>query len=360
MLAQTGAPTAVVNRSIRGFLDGAGEARLLLGLGGPESLVEGRFSEERPSGADLERAGSWIGGGRRAVTADDLDRIVERLSGLGVRGVSLIGGNGTMAFLAAILRCAEARGVELRAVGIPKTIDNDLEGVDHAPGFLSAARYLARTVTDMVRDHAAMAEVETVRIVETMGRDTGWLAIAASYHRHDPEFAADIVLIPELPFSLDGFVNDVARVVAEKGRAFVVVSEGVAPELSASPVKVQNHTRLIHGGISRILAGEVSERLNVSARGEVLGTAQRCNSALACERDRAEAEELGRVAARWLSDPSAPSGVMVSLDSDGFPMAVPLAEVAGEVRRVPARWRGRDPRLLGDFWAWLSPLVEPV
>ncbi|MBK0419407.1 6-phosphofructokinase [Leucobacter sp. CSA1] len=360
VLAQTGAPTAVVNRSVRGFLTGARERRVLLGHGGPDALVTGTLVPELPHDGDLDAAGSYLGSGRRAIASADLDRIVDRLAEHGATGLSLIGGNGTMAFLHAIDERASLRGYGLRVVGIPKTIDNDLEGIDHSPGFASAARYLASTVTDMVRDHVAMAGIEKVRIVETMGRDTGWLGLAASYHLHDPRYAADLVLIPERAFSLDAFIADVSARLSERGRAFVVVSEGVAPELTDSPVKSQNHTRLIQGGVSRVLAREVSERLGVTARGEVIGTAQRCSSALVSERDQREAEELGRIAARWLGDPAGPSGVMASLTSEGAPRAVPLREVAGRVRHVPERWRRSDPRSLDGFQEWLTPLVELV
>lgn len=358
VLAQTGAPTAVVNRSVGGFIDGAANHRLLFGIGGPDALVAARFTQERPTLSELDRAGSCLGGGRRSVTPQDLDVIVDQLADRNVQGLSLIGGNGTMAFLRAIQDRATARNYALRTVGIPKTIDNDLDGIDHSPGFASAARYLASSVADMVRDHTAMQSVEQVRIVETMGRDTGWLGLAASYHRHDPGYSADLILIPELDFSLETVISKIDDILARNGRAFVIVSEGVAPELTTSPVKSNNHTQLIQGGISRLLASEVGRKLGVSARGEVMGTAQRSSSALVSSRDRREAEKLGRVAANWLLDPLAPTGVMVSLDSAGDATPVALAEVAGRVRHVPERWQKQCPSELQEFYEWIDPLIE--
>ncbi|WP_166979252.1 6-phosphofructokinase [Paramicrobacterium fandaimingii] len=356
-IAQTGAPTAVVNRSLAGFIRAVGETPVLFARGGPNALVDGTLTNEGPTNADMQRTGSWLRGGRRAVTSDDLDAIVENLDRAGVTGLALIGGNGTMAFLDAISTRARKRGTSLRVVGIPKTIDNDIVAVDHTPGFPSAARYLAATATDMSRDHEAMAGIEKVRIVEVMGRDTGWLALAASFHDHDPEHAADLVLTPEESFDLDRALAHIDSALTAKGRAFVIVSEGVAPELTQQPVKAQNHTRLIQGGVARVLAQAASDSLGVTARGEVLGTAQRCNSALISPVDAREAHQLGELAGNWLVDPAGPTGVMAALDRNGDATAIPLTDVGGRVRHVPVAWRGTDPRDLRAFHTWLSPLV---
>lgn len=356
-IAQTGAPTAVVNRSLAGFMDAVGAAPVLFARGGPDALVDGNLTSERPMDTELQRTGSWLRGGRRAVTSDDLDAIVENLDRAGVTGLALIGGNGTMALLEAISARARASGTELRVVGIPKTIDNDIVAIDHTPGFPSAARYLAATATDIARDHEAMSGIEKVRIVEVMGRDTGWLALAASYQDHDPEYAANLVLIPEVPFDLDATLADIDRALTARGRAFVIVSEGVAPELTRQPVKAQNHTRLIQGGIARVLAHAAADTLGVTARGEVLGTAQRCNSALISPVDAREAHRLGELAGSWLIDADGPTDLMVALERDGNAAALPLTDVAGRVRSVPQEWRSTDPRELRAFHSWLSPLV---
>lgn len=372
VLGQTGAPTAVVNRSVAGFLDGARAHDVLLARGGPDALVAGTFEPLAdvvvPAGAE-QAGGSWLGGGRRATTAADVDRIVTVLADRGVDGLCLIGGNGTMALLDAVSERARHRGVDLRVVGIPKTIDNDLHGVDHAPGFASAARYLSAVLPDIARDHRAMTSVEPVRIVETMGRSTGWLALAATLPA-DPEHPVHRVYIPEMPFDRGDFVADVEQLVKRHGRALIVVSEGVAPGLTEMPIHDTNHTRLLAGGVARELAGIVTGELGLSARGDVIGVVQRCASHLVSEADAREAGIVGRQAARWLTDPDAPPGtaVMVGLercdDGEGDRSyevthpAVALREVGGRTRTVPERWRTPDPRDLHSFHAWLSPLVH--
>ncbi|NED96085.1 hypothetical protein G1H11_12275 [Phytoactinopolyspora alkaliphila] len=365
LLGQTGAPTAVVNRSVAGFLRGAGRHEVLVARGGPDALVAGDFHRladvEVPAGAE-NAGGSWLGGGRRATSQADVDAIVNAVVEHSVDGISLIGGNGTMALLAAVADRARDREVPLRAAGIPKTIDNDLFGVDHAPGFASAARYLTTVLPDIARDHRAMTSVEPVRIVETMGRATGWLALAATLPV-DVQHPVHRVYPPELPFHRDAFLADVRRLVGQHGRALVVVSEGFAPELTAAPVHATNHTTLITGGVARNLAELVTTELGLPARGEVLGVAQRCVSALTSEVDAVEARRAGVEAARVLTGPSSGTAVMVGIDrcpGDDYAVTyplIPLHDAAGRTRTLPDRWRTSDPRDLRSFHSWLAPLV---
>ena len=368
VIGQTGAPTAVVNRSVAGFVDRASAAEVLLARGGPDALVRAALDPLPPGGLpadEVERGGSWLGGGRRGMTPEDVDAVVTGLAEREVDGLCLVGGNGTMALLDAVARRAAARGMPLRTVGVPKTIDNDLDGVDHAPGYASAARYVSTTVQDIARDHRAMASIEPVRIVETMGRATGWLALAATLPvPGDDEHVVHRVHLPELGFAVEEFLADVAGLVERRGRALVVVSEGVAAELTALPIHAANHATLLVGGVARRLAELVTTELGLPARGEVLGVAQRCASHLVSAADAAEAVEVGRLAAHTLLDRTAPTEVMVGVQRGPGPgyrphhPLVPLADVASRVRTVPERWRHRDPADLGDFHTWLAPLVR--
>ena len=367
VIGQTGAPTAVVNRSVAGFLEGAAGHEVLLARGGPDALVRAAL-DPLPRGGmpadEVGRGGSWLGGGRRATTPEDVDAIVTGLAERGVDGLCLVGGNGTMALLDAVARRAAERGVPLRTAGVPKTIDNDLDGVDHAPGYPSAARYVSTVLQDIARDHRAMSSIEPVRVVETMGRATGWLALAATLPvPGDDEHVVHRVHLPELGFDVEEFLADVAGLVERRGRALVVVSEGVAADLTAAPIHAANHTTLLVGGVARRLAELVTTRLGLPARGEVLGVAQRCASHLVSAVDAGESVEVGRRAAAALLDRSAPTAVMVGVQRRPGPgyrahhPLVPLADVASRVRTVPERWRRRDPADLADFHAWLAPLV---
>lgn len=363
-IAQTGAPTTVVDATLRGILDGAAAADLLAVRGGPDGLVEGRFEPVPPGDGPKPgaRGGSWLGAGRRAVTEDDLHRMVTQLARHRVDVLVLIGGNGTMALLEAIGRTASGTGSSLRVVGVPKTIDNDLQAVDHTPGFPSAARFLASVVPDLARDHAAMAGVERVRVVETLGRSAGWLALAATWHRDDPAHAPHVVLLPEARFDRDRFLTSVEEAVQQHGRAFIVVSEGVDIGDEAEPFHAINHTELLHGGVSRRLATLVGDELGLPARGEVLGMVQRSASALASELDVREAGDLGHHAARLALDGR--TGVMAGIVSDTTTSGattvaeLPLSAVAGHGRPVPDHWVTDDPHQLDSFHDWLARLIR--
>lgn len=363
-IGQTGAPTTVVDATLRGILDGAAAAELFAVRGGPDGLVEGRLEPVPPGDGPKPgaRGGSWLGAGRRTVTEEDLHAIVGQLARHGVDVLVLIGGNGTMALLEAIGRTAHDEGSGLRVVGVPKTIDNDLQAVDHTPGFPSAARFLASVVPDLARDHAAMAGVERVRLVETLGRSAGWLALAATWHRDDPAHAPHVVLLPEAQFDRNRFLGSVETAVHRHGRAFVVVSEGVYIGDDAEPFHASNHTRLLHGGVARRLATLVGDELGVPVRGDVLGMVQRSASALSSELDVREAGELGRRAARLALDGA--TGVMVGLVPDrstsGGTVAaeLPLGTVAGNGRPVPDHWVTEDPHQLDSFHDWLERLIR--
>lgn len=354
LVGQTGAPTAVVNRSLWSFVATVATQAELLGChGGPNGLVCGDWTA---MSADFPRdaPGSVLGGGRRRMASEDIALIVENCSRQEVDGMALVGGNGTMSLLEAIQAEAQRRDVDLRVVGIPKTIDNDLAGVDAAPGYASAASFVARTVSAMGRDHAAMRSIEPVRIVETMGRSVGWLALAGTYPI-DPGFQADLVLIPELGWDQDAFLEQVSDVLTRRGRVLIVVSEGVAPELTKAPVDAANHTTLITGGLSRVLADLVQDRLNLPARGEILGTAQRSATWAVSRYDADIAARSAQHAAQLLITGDQ-SGVMATPTGE----SVALSDVGGLVRSVPDHWRTTDPTHLSEFHDWLKPLIQPL
>jgi len=373
-IGQTGAPTTVVDQTVIGIVEGLSGHEVLAVRGGPDGLVNGVLDRVAPG--DLPgpgpRGGSWLGGGRRSMTPDDVRRAVEVLAEHGVEALALIGGNGTMALLDAVAGSAARLGTGLRVVGVPKTIDNDVVHTDHAPGYASAARYLASVVPDLARDQHAMEGVEPIRVVETLGRAVGWLALAATWHRDDPQHAPDIVLLPELGFDMAAVARRVDEVLTRRGRAFLVVSEGVRLGGERERFDAVNHTTLLHGGVARQLAAALSSALGTSARGEVLGMVQRSASGLASAVDVREAFDIGLAAAGLLNGrPSkalnvggGTEAVMVTTvrePGDAYVVrhaTVPLAAVAGRTREVPDKWRTDDPAVLDDFYQWLAPLIS--
>ncbi len=377
-VVQFGAPTAVVNASLWGFLEGAGPGKVLGVVGGPAGLLRGdrRLLKGSAEALGAERAGraifmdaaassqpgAWLGAGRYPFTGADLDAIAELLVAAGIEGLGLIGGNGTM-FVAQELHERAARsGMGLSVVGVPKTVDNDLLGTDHAPGFPSAARFLIQAIRDLDFDHRAMESIEQVRIVETLGRSTGWLAVSALAARSLTGGSPHLVYVPERPFDEDAFLDDVRNVVARHSRAFVVVAEGLSASIP-SPFDQVVYDRPISGGVGQSLAKLVERRLGYGARGEVLGLIQRCASWAVSTIDSDEAYALGREGSRLLRE--GVSGVMVALPEqrDGasstavVPTTVPLAEVAGRTRPVPSARVPQPSGSADELVAWLMPLL---
>lgn len=362
-IVQCGGPTAVLNASLAGCLRATTGRFTAHGVvGGPVGLVRG---DRQPLAAgdvpaDLAtRPGAFLGAGRHPLTADDLDTVAGRFAADDLRHLVLMGGNGTMALAAALSQAARFGGHELAVVGVPKTVDNDLAGIDHAPGFPSAAGFLRSVIGALAADHQAMAGMEPVRIVETLGRDSGWLAAAAATAL-GPAGAPDLVFTPEQDLSAERIVETIATAYQRAGRVFAVVAEGVAPELTAGRFAGTNHSTPILGGVSRGIAELVSARCRVAARGEVIGLAQRAMTSAATARDRAEADRLGVEAVNALVDGA--HDVLVGPDgpaADANIVAVSLSAVAGRARRLPPAWVPAVTGPTAEFRDWLATVLEP-
>jgi 6-phosphofructokinase 1 len=298
------------------------------------------------------------------MTVNDIELIVDRLAGFNVHALVLAGGNGTMALLSAIGTTAKRRGFSLITIGIPKTVDNDLLGVDFSPGFASAARYLTLTVPDIARDHRAMASVEPIRVVETIGRGVGWLALsgAAALWDDDPELECNLCLMPENGDIADSEIFEkVEDALRARSRAFIICSEGFPFGETNDAYSAENHSKLLFGGVARRLARALESHFRKPARGEVLGTQQRSAVTFATAVDLHVARLVGQEAGQYVLDgrDSVMVGTrrVVTTPILFRPYPVPLADVAGLVRSLPLDFWGNEALGLGGFSKWLRPLV---
>lgn len=365
-LATLGGPTAVLNASILGFASGVGLEGEAVGVcGGPNGLVTGQVRSlgDGSGFGELEagQPGSWLGAGRYLLTEEEMDRGLRSLADQGVRGLAVLGGNGTMACCHELAKRAEINCVPIAVVGVPKTIDNDLCGTDHSPGFLSAAQFVVEMVADLAFDHRAMRSIEDVRIVETLGRNSGWLALSSLLARRSTRSEPHLVYIPERRFDEAEFLAEVEQQVSIGGAAFVVVAEGAAGNLFGDRFERSSFDRPIEGGVARVLAHRVREQLGLRVRAEIPGLVQRCSTRSVSALDRLEAFAVGREAAHLLA--AGVSGLMVTVErrdlaemtatiskerllaselrnglSNVTLGTIPLAEVAGRTRQLPADW----------------------
>jgi 6-phosphofructokinase len=356
VVAQSGGPTTVINASACGVIQETLRHDAIREVFGANNGILGIVQEDlfdlRAESADtiegLKRTPSAAIGSCRYKLGDDrgkYQRILEVFRAHDVRYFFYIGGNDSMDTADKLNKLAADERYELHVIGVPKTIDNDLVATDHCPGYGSVAKFLATSVMEAGRDNEAMYTFDTVTILEAMGRNTGWIAAACGLARRDENDAPHLIYVPEVPFHLDRFVEDVRGVLRRLGRAFIVASEGLADE-AGTYVTAQagrfatdafGHTQL--GGVADLLQRVVEQEIGVKCRYNKLGTNQRNAMHFASRTDSDEAYLCGREAVRRAM--AGATGFMVTLlrESDApyccSTGSAPLAEVANGVKKLP-------------------------
>ena len=370
VILQSGGCTAVMNRSLRGVageaLSSGAFARVYGSRRGVEGLVGGDLvnlgSLSRGAWARIARTpGAALGSTRTRVDADDLPAVARTLARRRITHLFLIGGNDS-AETAVLLG-----GLDLTVMSVPKTIDNDLVGTDHSPGYGSAARFVAMAVMGAGRDAESMGGASPVTVIEVMGRDTGWLAASSLLAKREERDAPHIVCVPETPVSEEAFLERMEDACRRFGFAVAVVAEnargpdGVLGDHDG-PLFVDDFGHPYYPGAGRYLSALAQDRLRVRVRYEKPGTIQRSMAAVVSSTDAAEAERVGRAAVRFALDGH--SGEMVSLvRQPGAAYAcdfstVPLSSVAGRVRTMPARYLDTPLGMATpDFIEYVRPLA---
>src|SRR5215813_3226496 len=275
LILQGGGPTPVVNATLASALTEAhrrGKRKIF----GARHSIEGLIGDQlidlsNYTAAQLKRLsrtpGAALGSSRVKATEQDLQSIISRLRKLDIHEALFIGGNGTMRAAHAFSEFCRHERYELRIIGVPKTIDNDIEGTDRCPGYGSAARYVAQSTRDLGMDVRALPQ--PVSILETMGRSVGWLAAASAIARRDEQDAPQLLCLPEIPFIVDKFLAALDRILKKQNWAIVVVCEGIR-DSDGNPVyetpdllQADALKRPMPGGVARHLAKIVSRELKV-------------------------------------------------------------------------------------------------
>jgi len=313
---------------------------------GKEDAAELHFLLNTPSSA--------LGSCRYKITEpeeDDTDykRILEVFQKRNVRYFFYNGGNDSMDTCNKISRYFQKVGYECRVMGVPKTIDNDLYGTDHCPGFGSAARYVATSFMEVYRD-ARVYDTGQITIIEIMGRHAGWLTASAALASHMGA-GPDLIYVPEVAFDMDQFLTDVSAIYEREGYALVAVSEGIhdaegklIAEYGASDSKSRDafgHVQL--GGLAATLAAIVKERTGAKVRGIELSLLQRAAAHVASKTDVEEAFLAGQTAV--LAAVAGESGKMVGFERDMSSgeyvcktVLLPLEKVANFEKKLPLDW----------------------
>ena len=382
IFGQSGGPTAVINASAYGVIKAALESpyitRVLGAANGITGVLNDRLydmGEEDPYELSLllHTPSSELGSCRYKIKDPDEDdtdyrRILDVFKKYNVRYFFYNGGNDSMDTCNKISRYMEKVGYDCRVIGVPKTIDNDLFGTDHCPGFSSAAKYIATSCMEVSKD-ARVYDTGMVTIIEIMGRHAGWLAGSAAIATYCGS-GPDLIYLPEVDFSMEKFLDDVKNVYRRTGKVLVAVSEGIhyadgtfVSEAKTSATDGFGHAQL--GGLAVMLADIVKKELGgVKVRGIELSLLQRCAAHTASQTDVDEAYLAGKTA--FDSAVAGETGKMVAFKReivDGEYQCkmelIPLTDVANYEKKVPLDWiNATDNFVTMDFIEYVMPLIQ--
>lgn len=375
LIMHGGGPTAVINASLYGAVQEAKrhpEVEHIYGaIGGSGGLMKEQLRDLRQIPEEelsllLTTPGSAIGTSRDRLREEEYRRMAEVLRKYEIDCVLLNGGNGTMDTCGKLWHQCKADGMDVRVMGIPKTMDNDIAVTDHAPGYGSAARYIAASVQEVCADVKSLP-IHVV-IIEASGRNAGWITAASALARVEPGDGPDLIYLPERPFIEEAFLRDVSRLIEKKKGVVVVVSEGLRDEKGepvAEPVFTSGRD-VYFGDVCGHLANLVQQKLGYKARAEKPGLLGRASIAYQSSVDREEARLAGELACRAVLEGE--TGKMVAFRREEgaaykvTPILVPIEQVMLEEKKLPDAFinaAGND--VTDAFVRWAAPLIgEPL
>ena len=379
LVAQSGGPTTVINASLAGVITEALNHECIEeiygGLNGIEGILNERLIDLAAESQQAVRGLSYtpasaLGTCRYKIKSDaDYARFLDVCKAHNIRYFFYIGGNDSQDTANKIAQYAKSIDWQMRVIGIPKTIDNDLVMTDHCPGYGSVVKYLATTIRELALDHEAMGNHDLVSIVEVMGRNAGWIAAGTTIAKRknmldDPPH---IILLPEVAFNADYFISQVEECLKKNKYCLVVASEGLADEsgnyvAAGGATDSFGHSQL--GGVGEALQNLVASRLSgVKARSCKIGHVQRAASHCSSATDSDEAFKCGQEAVKAAVEGQ--TGKMVAIvrgDGDKYKAEttlVDLNDVANGVKHFPENWINEDKVSISQqFNKYILPLMQ--
>ena len=383
VIGQSGGPTAAINATLSGVIKEAmkhSEIKEIYGLKyGITGIINEEFVDMRQQLKTDEdfftlecTPAAALGSCRYRLPPLDENDIYEKIFSVfrknDIRYVFMIGGNDSMDTVAKLSAYAQTVDYEIKIVGVPKTIDNDLVETDHTPGFGSAAKFVATTVSEIERD-CSVYTVPAVTIVEIMGRDAGWLAASSAIPRLYGQGTADFVYLPEVPFDYDCFIDDIIELQKTKPNVVVAVSEGIKDESGnyvgdgTQSGVVDNFGHKYLAGAGKILENYVRRRVGCKVRSIELSLPQRCSGHILSKCDIDESIRIGSAAV--LSAINGNTGIMPVFkrnDGDTYSVRienVPVEAVANKVKSVDKKYiNDRANNVTDELLKLLAPLIE--
>ena len=379
IVAQSGGPTVAINASLAGVIQGVIDSDCFDKIYGSIHGIQGVFKKQFIDLTDsteefidnLKKSPAMYLGSCRYklpdITTDKeaYENLFSIFEDMNVGAFFYIGGNDSMDTVDKLSQYAASIGSDIRVMGIPKTIDNDLIETDHTPGFGSAAKYIASSMREMAYD-TYIYNISSVLIVEIMGRDAGWLTAASALARNDFSQAPHLIYLPEVAFDKDQFIADIKQFMPTTKNIIIAVSEGIRDKdgnyISATTAAADKFGHAQLSGTGKCLETLVKERLGVKVRSVEINVLQRCAAHMASATDLEESFQLGIKAVNLASDGH--TGLMTTLTRvSETPYKVdisytPVSNVANKAKSVPREWINPEGNnVTEDMINYIKPLV---
>ncbi|MDY2730120.1 MAG: 6-phosphofructokinase [Clostridium sp.] len=382
IVAQSGGPTSVINSSVVGLIQANKDLKVYDKIYGGLNGIEGILSGKIINLSDFDSKdiidfkytpSSGLGSCRYKMkeiseSTDEYDKLLKILKDLDIKTFYYIGGNDSMDTTAKLGKYSKDNNLDINFVGIPKTIDNDLMYTDHTPGFGSAAKFIATSVLETYLD-SSVYKNNGIFILETMGRDTGWLAASACAARYFGEPVADFIYLPEVAFDKEKFLKDVRAKFQEQNQVYIVASEGLRDKNGNFLTSIQstshdnfNHAQL--GGVAAYLRQLILEDgITSRVKALELGVLQRCAMHCASTTDVEEAFRAGYEALK--AGQNGKNGYMVAINRDSnFPYTISYSlvessKVANNVKYFPIEWINEEQNHVSkEAYQYFKPLID--
>lgn len=382
LVAQSGGPTSAINASLAGVLKATIDSDNYDRCYGAINGVLGVLSENYLDLTDKAKGDSdfikllnqtpamYLGSCRFKLPEyrdDDSSYsfIFSQFRKLNIGAFFYIGGNDSMDTVLKLSNYAREIGSDVKIIGVPKTIDNDLCNTDHTPGFGSAAKYIASSLLEIAHDTFIYA-VKSVTIVEIMGRDAGWLTAASALARNGYSTAPHLIYLPEVPFDKEKFISDVRHELSKRNNVIIAVSEGIRDKdgnyITSSKAMADTFGHQQLSGAGKALEFLVKENIDVKVRSVEINVLQRCAAHLASKTDLDESFAQGKKAVA-LSEEGQTGCMVVLKRISNAPYQVEysyaqIKDIANEAKSVPVEWINREENdITEEFIEYLRPLI---
>ncbi len=383
MVGQSGGPTSVINSSLVGVFKTAKKAgcKTVYGMrNGIEGLLKEHYidlSDYIKNDLDVEllkrTPSSFLGSCRYKMPSCEKDpalyeRLFKILKKLDIKYFFYIGGNDSMDTILQLSKYAAAINSDIRFMGVPKTIDNDLAVTDHTPGYGSAAKYIASAMKEIILD-ATPYDIDSITVIEIMGRNAGWLTAASALSRCEDCSGPDLIYLPEVTFNFDKFIKKLEALKKEKGSLVIAVSEGISTadgkyvcEAGNDDLTIDAFGHKFLGGTALYLANFIRSTLGIKARGIEFSTLQRCASHIVSKCDIDEAFNAGADAVyAALSGETGKMIIFRRVSDAPYSIVTDVCDIkliANAEKTVPLEWITEDGTNVSDkFISYARPLI---